>query len=854
MTATIILGASALFGAPAQALPLPVEPTDPVVSELWVNPAARANDEVTDVNVEILDFEMPADKLSVNVGETFTAKLKVTNKTDTELTDITLSVQRQEASTDVASARVAATSDNYPYYGPNLTLDQTLEPGESLETEVEIPTDSLTISQAGTYPVSVILSGQLDGVAKYMDSQRFLLPVLSTEGTEDSTPTTVIYPLSAQTHVLGGETGTAPEDSPLLVSSDELAGELTAEGRLSALLDAYLQSSEEVRDTTCLAIDPQLLDVIDRMTQGYTVAENRVSTVRQSQRLRDLWTADNQPNTGVPGAGTADAAAFLEKLRTAAADHCTVALPWADADLDAVSQTNNQWLMREAIQRGSTTIEDILGVTPETNVVIPGSGYISPNAAEDLGWADASAADRTPEEAWEIQSGSAEILAHSDKSALDSPKPTPGDVAAPTPTSPVSVLVSDNTVWRTPSADRFHALATAITAVTYQGSLSATLATLGENPETVGYSNPDSRYDYSLDSAAARNLSGQASLRLAVANSDPETPVLVIPSATLDAQDGEMLLQTTADLLAKGEASVFSLQQYVTANSSQLSDLEAAITTDGLPDETSFGAPYADPASPTESEVLRASQQAAYIDDLTGIMFNDPGIVLTRYGFTAPLRQDLLRALSLIDRRSFAKHSAATAESDTVLNDNRDTLQQLRSSVALLPPGNVYTRTSDSSPLIIVAQNGLPLPTETQILYSGPDNAQINTPGVVRIPALGSITLQMTADLPDDSERTDLTLWLASPDGATISEPVEISVQPRPNVTGTMMVVAAGIALLGGLVLFRFFSKKKAARLKDAAPTAQPKVRAGRRRQASAHSRSGRADDGSGSPKPPGAR
>lgn len=854
VTATTILGASALFGASALALPLPVEPTDPVVSELWVNPNARADDSVSDVDVEVLDFEMPSDKLSVNVGETFTAKVKITNHTNEELTNTTLSVQRQEASADVASARVAATSDNYPYYGPNLTLDDELAPGDSLETEVEIPTDSLTISQAGTYPISINLSGQLDGVARYLDSQRFLLPVLGETKDTEATPTTMIYPLSAQTHVLGGETGTAPEDPPLLVSSDELAGELTAEGRLSVLLDAYLQASEEVRDATCLAIDPQLLDVVERMTQGYTVAENRVSTVRQSQRLRDLWTADNQPNVGVPGSGSADAAVFLEKLRTAAADSCTVALPWANADLDAVSQTNNQWLMREAIQRGSTTITEILGVTPQTNVVIPGSGFISPNAAQDLGWADASATESTPEHAWEIQSGSAEILAHSDQSALDNPKPTPGEVAAPTPTTPVSVLVAENTVWRTPSADRFHALATGITAVTYQGSLSATLATLGENPETVGYSNPDSRYDYSLDTAASRNLSGQASLRLAVENSDAETPVLVIPSATLDGADGEMLLDTTADLINSGAASAFTLQQYVTANEEQRSQLAEAVTTDGLPDETSFGAPYADPASPTESEVLRATQQAAYIDDLTGIMFNDPGIVLTRYGFTAPLRQDLLRALSLIDRRSFAQHSAATAESDTVLNDNRDTLQQLRSSVALLPSGNVYTRTSDSSPLIIVAQNGLPLPTETQILYSGPDNALINTPGVVRIPALGSITLQMTADLPDDNERTDLTLWLASPDGATISEPVDISVQPRPNVTGTMTIVALGIVTLGGLIFLRFFRKKKAVRLKNLAPSDQPKVRAGRRRQASGHSRSGRADDGSGSPKPPGAR
>lgn len=49
----------------------------------------------------------------------------------------------------------------------------------------------------------------------------------------------------------------------------------------------------------------------------------------------------------------------------------------------------------------------------------------------------------------------------------------------------------------------------------------------------------------------------------------------------------------------------------------------------------------------------------------------------------------------------------------------------------------------------------------------------------------------MTADLPTD-RRTDLRLWLATPDGATISQPVTIAVQTR----GGMLSVYG----LGGLV------------------------------------------------------
>ncbi|ALC07130.1 hypothetical protein CDES_14025 [Corynebacterium deserti GIMN1.010] len=811
VTVTTIFGASALLGTTPQAnaLPIPLDPSDPVISELWVNPAARPNDEVSDVELEIADFAMPNDNLSVAVGENLTVQVRVTNHSSETLSNITLQAQRQEASVDVASARVAVASEYFGYFGASLTLEEDLEPGMTVDTEFEIPLDSLSIVQPGEYPVLIALSGQQNGVATHMDSQRFLLPVLGTNdtpnNTEDSpTPTTLIYPLTAQTHVLGGETGEAPEDPPLVVSSDELAQELAPTGRLTKLIDAYLQSSPQVQQATCLAIDPQLLDVVERMVDGYTVADSRRSAVRQSQRLRELWTADRDPNPGTPGIGLEDAEAFLEKLTQATANTCVVALPWANTDLNAVSQTGNQWLMREAVQRGTSTIEEVLGVTPQTNVVIPGNGFVETSTIDDLAWADSTAFNYTINEEWELQSGPPGVTGQaSEQSALDNPQPTPEDISAPTPTTPVSVLVADNTVWGAPGVDRFYSLAEGITAVTYQGSLSATLATLGSNPETVGYSNPDSRYDYTLDSASARNLTGQASLRLSVGNGDADTPVLVMPSATIDADDGEMLLDTTQALIDDHTATPFTLHQYLTANAEQRTALADATAASGGLEGTSIGAPYADPAALTETEILRATQQVEYIDDLTGIMANDPSIVLTRYNFTAPLRHDLLRAMSINDRRSLGRHTDATSEADSILNDNRDALQGLRSSVALLPPGNVYTRTSESSPLIIVAQNGLPLPAETQIVYTGNQDAHINTPGVVRIPAQGSITLQMTADLPDESLRTDLTLWLASPDGATISEPVQISVQPRPNLTSTIITVVVGIVAVGGLLVLR---------------------------------------------------
>lgn len=898
VTASTLLGVSALVGAgePAHALPLPLDPEDPVVSDMWANPIARADDFNQDVELEILEINpartsapseaAPGDALEP--GGELEVHLKISNNTSETLDQVTLLAQRQDAASDNATARVAMTTNgltSYPYYGTQMVLPDEIAPGDAAETTMRIATDAaeavtLAITQPGAYPLRIALSGQLDGVASHLDSQRFLLPVAggTTGGSPEeepvATPTTLLFPLTAETGILGGETGEAPEDPPLLLSSEDLAGELAADGRLTRLIDAYLAAPVAVREAACLAVDPELLSVIERMTSGYTISDQRVSSAKQNQRLRDLWTASNQPATGTPGVGVAAADAFLKKLRTAAADNCTVALPWANTDLNAVADTGNRWLLREALQRGSATMEEVLGVAPLKNVVIPGGGYITPAAAENLGLADTIGDTVALEQAWEEQAASLGPAAdHNGQTALDDPEITPATAPAPPPESPVTVLVADNTVWRTPSAERFHQLDEGVTAVSYQGSLSATLATLGSAPETVGYANPASRFDYTLDSRPARTLSGQAAIRMTVDNSDADTPVLIMPPAQLEAADASMILNTAGQLMDSGAAQPFALSEYVTANAQQQTDLDTAVTIDGMPDSTSFGAPYDDPAVITETEILRVTQQATYIDDLTGIMFNDVGIVLTRYGFTSPLRQDLLRAMTLNSRRAFTQHTSAAGAADRLLNENRDALQQLRSSVALLPPGNVYTRTSNSSPLIIVAQNGLPLPAVTQILYTGPEDARITTPGVVRIPARGSITLQMTADLPDDNERTDLTLWLASPDGATISDPVEITVQPRPSIMGTVGIVALGILALGALLVFRVFKIRKnrpggsdaaspgvASRsgspARPGARSADPwKVRGGRRRSPSSRHVArghGRADDGSGSPKPPG--
>ena len=109
----------------------------------------------------------------------------------------------------------------------------------------------------------------------------------------------------------------------------------------------------------------------------------------------------------------------------------------------------------------------------------------------------------------------------------------------------------------------------------------------------------------------------------------------------------------------------------------------------------------------------------------------------------------------------------------------------------------------------------LPLPVDAHLAYDAPDGSTLNTPDSVHIPAKGSITVSMTADLPSDADRTSLRLWLATtsvptnPEGHLISDPIDITVQTR---AGIVSVYGAGIAaalVLALAALFRLGKRKK---------------------------------------------
>lgn len=693
----------------------------------WEGNSSRRTDRV--------GFELTGNPGSVSVNDRFNVGVNITNNAENSIENVQVTARRGVEVTDAEQAQQHLAHGDFPFYGATLFPDS-LAPGEETTGDIDIATSlddsaTLAIDKPGIYPIMLSLTGTVNGEPVALADDRFLLTVTEANGQmpEDSvaaTASTLVYPITAQTNIAPGEVG----DNPLVLSDESLAEQLADGGRLDRLLDVY--EGHNLGEGACVALDPALLDTVERMSAGYNVAAEHPPIVKERKRLRDSWFRGNDYDSGVPGTGAEDAERWVERVSDL---DCIIAMPWANSDPNAVSRVNNNWLEVEAIARGAETIRSITGKEVASDIVVPASGY----------------SDQTSE-------------------------------------SELPLLLADNTGWEGNAA-------------TFDANQAALLAQTGGKPQTTAYTDPWLRYDFTTDSVQARDLTAAAAVYLSQneSNSDAEDNVNVIklpnylePStaeAVLDAVDKLPLLRPITDV-----------------------ELESTDQAPGLPVDNTGEQRLSDPAAFTDPEVQRIAQQARYTDELTLMMENSEDIAMTRYGFTLPLRRDLLAALSMTDRVSLHSHDEAATTANRRLEEDNVVLRTLRDAVSLIPPGNVYTRTSDASPLLVVAENSLPLPVRAKLEYDSIDAVRLNTSDDIVIPAEGSITVSLTASMPERQERTNISMWLATEDGATVSEPVNIAVQTRGGIVNIYgAAIAAALVFVFSLVV-RTSRKKKRGR------------------------------------------
>ncbi|MEV5715342.1 DUF6049 family protein [Amycolatopsis mediterranei] len=230
-----------------------------------------------------------------------------------------------------------------------------LEPGQSAPLNLTVPLTGPRadrFARSGVYPLLVNVNGtpEFGGPAR-LGAVSMLMPVLKTGGHAGAAPSmTLLWPLTGNVpHVYA-----APYGGPVVLADDRLAAELSGDGRLNALVtsaSAAVRNNSNLAKSMCFALDPDLLATVDAMTRGYLVHTD----------------AGN-----VDGKGAEAAKTWLSELRTLVGGRCVVALPFADADLDALTRIRpgDTGLVARAAT-GAATIQELTDVTPQTGVLWP---------------------------------------------------------------------------------------------------------------------------------------------------------------------------------------------------------------------------------------------------------------------------------------------------------------------------------------------------------------------------------------------------------------------------------------------------------------------------------------------------
>ena len=849
----------ALPEAAAAPPPWPIAPSDPSISSQWGADAQRmAARSPLKLQIKNVTPQNP------EVGGDLNIRLTVENTSDEAVDDIIIRTQRAEALARAADARLAMAAPEQTF-GVATAFDDgfDLAAGESRTVTLSVPLsaaapEGLGIDAAGVYPVLVNLNGRPgDDIDQFLAETRMLVPVDSSlddadadaegsdgsddgegsragadgagerregrDGSADPAPVSLVWPLAADIPLVPGETGEAPVRSELILSGESLASEMQAGGRLDVLLGALEselagEDGPELRGSTCVAVDPELLDVADRMRDGYRIGGERPSPVEGSTRLRDSWGSGNDLNLR-EGQGAEAAGAWLDRLVAVTRDLCVVTLPWSGAEVNAVAATGDPELATEALAMGDAVVDRVLGRGALPSTIIPPEGYLDASSVAVTAFGDTSAPvdgsaafeslNATGESGPNAGNDGANGDGNDDSAAdADGPgaagtSPVTWPPAAPRTTTLVaanSLTLDDGRIARPGETAE---IGPGSSAFALPVPLSSALAATGSTPEVAGYAAVAGRFDLTADSGVARMQTAVGTLRQEIADASVgagesgAAPVVAMPPAgwSVSGDDARTLLRAVAETFDDGIAEPLPLGEALTRSGAEHSV---------GPAQTS--SPNPDPGAVSGTEVSRAAQQSRYLTDLTTMMANDDRVALTRHGFTQPLRRDVLRAMTGIGRRNAASHMRHAEKAGRTMAGMGEMLQQLRDSVSLVAPGGVYTRATDMSPVVIVGRNGLPLPVPAFVRVQVSDSERIGRHEAL-LPAKGSLTLQITPEDPgpnvDRERQNQLHLWLETPDGQRISSPVEIVARTGPS-TRTLVIASVALTLVvGAFALWR---------------------------------------------------
>ena len=695
----------------------------------------------------------------------------VANIGDRSVRDVMIRLEHAPAVPSSAGLRTTLDGDTDQYQAAEdfVTVSPELRRGQKTKFTLSAPMrsaskHSLDIGAPGVYPLLVNVNGTPDyGEPARLDNARFLLPVVGVPAdpldisgdalgaviapdTSKPVPVTMLWPLADRPRLAPGVPGGT---IPVRLMDDDLSTSLATGGRLDVLLAAAefatshdVDPDGAVSRATCLAIDPDLLVTVNAMTAGYVVSNSPDGPAQE-------------PGTPThPGTGQAAAASWLNRLRALAHRMCVAPLPYAQADLNAVQRIGDPGLSATATSGAGDVVDQILGVAAVRGATLIPDGLLTRRGVDLLS-----------------ANGNTVVIAPADSSTSDSNNPVPATAdTAPRRLSPQVVMAP------------------------FDPAVGAAFAAAGADPVTPSYLNSNLTIRLQHDSEAARRQDALGSMlwRGLQPRVNPRTQILLPPTNwKLRSDDAGAIMTALATAIRSGLAVPRPLPALI-------AEASAVPPVNGTPQPDADGGAR---GRFSDAVVARISGEVGRLAGLTAALTTDGRSGLTGVTYTAPLREDMLRAISQAERPD-TRNGLAQQRLQVV----GDAINDLFGAVTIVTPTGSYTLATEHSPLPLALHNGLAVPIRVRLHLDVPPGMTVTDLGEIELPP-GYLPLRVPIEV-NFTQRVAIDVALHTPAGVPLGESVRLSV--HSNAYGkvlfliTMSAAAVLVALAGRRLWHRF--------------------------------------------------
>ena len=736
MVATAVLLLSGLIGPIGGSAAAAAEPA------VGRAPGSSVRLDLTDMTPRLVTSSGP---------DTLTIIGTLVNTGDQPIEQLVARVQRSNPLTTEGAIRDAldgnaATDAVTPQFQP---IADSLAPGATIPVRLSVPlrgeaTEGLALSQTGVHEILVNVNGAPAGAPRArVAAVRVLLPVQSlppdgtssrvgTTTTPAGVPFSMLYPISERPHRLS----TVPGQRTLL-DDDSLATSFAPNGRLAGLVAAIAQEAppnSPVRVATCLAIDPDLVETASAMRAGYD--------------------ARGPDGVARPGAGADAAGRWLDQLGVIARSGCVIALPFADADLVALTRGGLGGVATTAISDGREVLAETLQIpTPLPPVTWPADGAVDELTLGSI-----------------VAAGDRALVLSADAVVQGRSRLAGGLVTIAG--TPVSAALTDP-------------LLTASTRPVQQAAGGVGIGEAAATTSPTGTSSPLA----TQDAIGALTFRVQSAGRTGAATG----PMVLAPPRVWSAEGigARALLSTAGRLIEQGGLAPRGLVDMLRSGQ-------------GITADRALDYPAAAGGREVAVTVVDGiTRDGTALADLISAADNpDPGTVGIgpEEAFT-PVRRGLVRPVSAALRGS-------PAEADAVAEESTRRIEELRSLINVVEPPIPFSLGTSDAPLPLTIVNGLPVPVRVRVDVSPTSGLQVAPIAEQRIPPLGRRQLSVNAKATRSGQFT-VDARVLTPGGGQLGEPSRLKVVSTAYGTITSWLTATAGALLVALVARRVIRRRR---------------------------------------------